>query len=174
MLRIFLTLHLLFFSWIATAEMKINFCGDKPIFGRIEKVGLVEKRITLDAKLDTGAAMTSLSATSITIINNDGKSWVRFSTILPNETINWVKPLIGYARILMRSEEYEKNSTPVYSRRPVIMLQICMGHHEEKVLVNLVDRTHFRYPMLLGSNALKKYKGVIDVAEQYLTLPTCE
>ncbi len=75
-------LVLLFLSWslLAGNAMANN---EKSIFGYIEKATLIDKDLTLSAKLDTGAKSASLNATHITEINIDGKPYLTF--IVPSK-----------------------------------------------------------------------------------------
>lgn len=150
-----------------------TLCAGKQVVGRIEKVTIVEKNLTLDAKLDTGATMASLSATNIQIFKRDAKEWVQFTLYIPStkEKIIFTEPLVRYTHILNRSEETKTPPTSQdnqYSSRPVISLTMNLGNERETILVNLVDRTHFHYPILLGSAALKKFNVVIDASQNYL------
>jgi hypothetical protein len=159
----------------------ITVCAGKEVLGRIEKVMLVDKNLTLDAKLDTGAGMASLSAQDIEIYQRDDKNWVKFTVFLPanNEKISFDQPLIKYVHILKREEENTgAEQTTVldekkYSARPVIMLTVCIGDQHMPVLVNLANRTHFLYPMLIGTDALKKFNLLVDVSKDYAGPLSC-
>ncbi len=159
----------------AHAELsQVTLCGGKQIVGRIEKVDLVEKNIVIEAKLDTGATMASLSASNIELFKLDGKEWVKFilSISSNHNKVIYLAPVVRYTHILKRSEENDLSQTNYndikYSVRPVIFLTIRLGNKQEAILVNLVDRTRFRYPMLLGTDALKKFNVLVDVSQNYL------
>ena len=153
---------------------------DKEIVGKIEKVILVDYPISIDAKLDSGATMSSLSAKNITIFKRKNQNWVHFTVYLPaiHKEIVFNKLLIRSIHIVKRNEEYARNNTgshdKQYGIRPVIAMTVCLGKHKETILVNLIDRTHFHYPMLIGSDALKKFQVIIDVSHHYLVLPQCD
>src|SRR5262245_51956749 len=54
-------------------------CDGKLILGRVEPVNLTKKNIILEAKLDTGADVSSLSAANIKIFTKENKQWVAFT-----------------------------------------------------------------------------------------------
>jgi len=156
-------------------------CNNKSVWGRVEKLILVDKNLEIDAKVDTGAAMASLSATDISFFKSDNKTWVQFAVYRPNtqEKIIFTKLLVRTIHILKRKEEgTNKNSRSQfaqnnYSIRPVIILPICIGNREKNIYVNLVDRRNFRYPMLLGREILKQFKVVVDVAQDHIVQSRC-
>ena len=83
--------------------------NDKLVLGRIEKVILIEKNIAIDAKLDTGAAMASLSAKDIKIVAHNHQQWIKFSVYIPEtqQKLEFIKPLIRFTHILKRQDEKE-------------------------------------------------------------------
>lgn len=157
----------------STSAMATASCNGKSIFGNYENVVLLEKNLSIDAKLDTGAEMASLSAKNIVIFNRNHQTFIQFDVILPHETITFTKSLIGYVRILNRKENVENNFYSKYSVRPVIKMPLCIGNRQENIAVNLVDRSDFRYPMLLGKEVLMQWNAVVDVSQQHLTHPQC-
>lgn len=142
-------------------------CNGKLILGPIEKVILLDKNLMLTAKLDTGAAGSSLSATEIKTFEYQNKTWIRFTLDLPNkkEKMVFIKPVFNYVHILKRSEELttKANSAREYSTRPVIALPIQLGTTKKIIFVSLIDRTQFRYALLLGRDDLKSFNILIDV-----------
>jgi hypothetical protein len=170
-IKILLSLFLLFMPiWAINMTFASN---SKLILGKTEKIMLIEKDTELDAKLDTGASMASLSAKNIEIFKHNNKDWIRFTVYIPSaqKEIVFVKPLLRFTHILKRQEEKEDNKK--FSTRPVIALSICLGNLKETILVNLINRANFRYPMLLGSEALKKFNVLVDVSQKNLTKPNC-
>lgn len=144
-------------------------CLDKTIWGKIEKATLVNKNITLDAKLDTGASMSSLSATQIKFFNYYHKQWVQFNLLLPHREVPFIEPVVGMIRVKRREDETMNSYTQEYNRRPVISLKIKIGGKTKELFVNLVDRKQFHYPLLIGSDALEKYDVLIDAKRNYLS-----
>ncbi len=166
----------LFFGCSSVASESISYspevCGGKIVLGRIEKVTLVEKNLNIDAKLDTGATMASLSAIDVQKFRNKGIVWVSFVLFLPTEhkKVKFSAQLARYVRIRTRNEEsMNRDTSTSYTMRPVIRLTIRIGNKPESILVNLVDRTNFDYPLLLGSDALQKLNVLVDVSQTHLS-----
>lgn len=170
----FLIISCLTFN-ITQAYCQPRECDDKIILGRVETVILPQQNITLNAKLDSGASMTSISARNIHIFVSDSNYWVEFTLTTNNQggKIILKRPLKRYVHILKRSEENEYSDVNQYSTRPVIDLQICIGSAKLTTEVNLIDRMAFKYPMLLGANTLKKINALIDVNREHLITTHC-
>lgn len=158
-------------------ETAPTFASNKQLVGNIEKVMLTEQNIIIDAKLDTGADIASLSAVNIKINRIGKRLWVSCQLNLPSSqskiTLN--KPLLRYMLIRKRNEERLTTQADVskYNLRPVIELPICIGKQIKIITVNLVDRSNFHYPMLLGKEALKQFHFIVDVEKNYLLPPGC-
>ncbi|MGD2031892.1 MAG: ATP-dependent zinc protease [Gammaproteobacteria bacterium] len=137
---------------------------DKEILGWIETALVTSERIKVKAKLDTGAKTTSLHAINIKRFKRDGRRMVRF-TIEDPET----GELLEMERPLVRSVRIKESIGDEHSRRPVVELWLCVGSIGREVEVNLVDRSRFIYPLLIGRSAMA---GLIVVdSEETFTLP---
>lgn len=164
-------LLILFISYFFVANTtafseKLNHCTSKIILGRVESIQL-ENTISLRAKIDTGADMSSLSAHHILVFDSKGKKWVRFSISVSakGKDIVIITPLVGYISIKKRSDE-EAAIDKAASKRPVVNLNIKFGGHRYIVKANLIDRSHFQYPLLLGVDAIKELNALVDVTQQ--------
>lgn len=136
------------------------------VFGWVERVELLDGKFSMKAKLDSGAATSSLDAAGMERFRRDGERWVRF-TVTDPESENHVtleKPLIRNVRIVRHSGDHQ--------RRPVIELPVCIGDQRRVVEVNLIDRSNFIYPLLLGRSALEGY-ALIDSGSTFLFSPQC-
>lgn len=182
LLKVYVIPLIFFYSVVTNANNSVILCDGKQVLGGVEKVVLIDKNITLDAKLDTGASMASLSATDIQIFKRDNKDWVRFSVYSSTKQtqINFEKPLLKYVRIIKRKEEEEEKNIDQMSinekqhgTRPVVSFMLCVGGQKKLVLVNLINRTQFRYPMLLGSSTLNEFHVLVDVSQKYLNGVKC-
>lgn len=147
--------------------------------GSVERIILLDNKLIIDTKMDTGATIASLSAVNIKTYRLHNKLWVQFEVDIPSSKQKFMlnKPVLRYMSILKRKEEIPTADAEVtltkHSLRPVIELPICLGNQIKKISVNLVDRSNFRYPMLLGKNALRQFHLVVDVDEKYLIPPQC-
>lgn len=139
---------------------------DLDIFGWVEWAELMEGKIRMKAKLDTGAANSSLDATNIERYREDGKRWVRFTVTDPEseEKLIIERRLVRNVRIVRHGDEYQ--------RRPVVKMDVCLGDRLQEVEVNLIDRSNFIYPLLLGRSALEQV-ALVDSGDSFLFGPTC-
>lgn len=137
------------------------------IFGWVEWVKLLDGELRLKAKLDTGAATSSLDATNIERFRKDGKRWIRFTVSDPDsgDQIELEKPLERNVRIVRHDGNHQ--------RRPVIKMGVCIGDRIREVEVNLIDRSNFIYPMLLGRSALEGF-ALIDSGQTFQNRPRCQ
>jgi hypothetical protein len=136
------------------------------IFGWVERVEVIDGQLSLKAKLDTGAATSSLDATDIERFRKDGKRWVRFVITNPEtgERIELERPLVRNVRIIRHSGNHQ--------RRAVVKLPLCFGPFYREVEFSLIDRSNFIYPVLLGRSALEGY-ALIDSGETFINYPDC-
>ena len=163
-MRLFLYLFLLW-SLLAGYAMANN---EKIIYGYIEKATLVDKDLTLSAKLDTGAKSASLNATQIKEITVDGKPYLSFIVPSKEGDIAFKCEYIGEVSIKLRTGETQANPLiKKYMQRPVVLMRIKIADKERVIRVNLANRKRFIYPLLLGREAIIAFDGVIDPSMKY-------
>ena len=139
--------------------------SETQIYGYVEKATLIDKNLTLSAKLDTGAKSASLNATDITNIEVKGVPYLRFT--VPTKEGNYVfeAEYIGKVKIKMRVGENNQGllkSMPM--KRPVVLLPIKLGDKVRAIHVNLTNRKRFIYPLLLGRDAIIDFNGAVNPA----------
>ena len=141
------------------------------IYGLFEHMVLPQVRENpIKAKLDTGAETSSLGAKDIEIYEKDGREWVRFTPQLKGaERVEL--PVARYSRVKLRAI---KGSTKKSVKRPVVVMQICFDGEMRSTEVNLVDRSRFRFPLLIGSSTLVEFNAAINPSVQYTSTPNCE
>ncbi len=145
---------------------------EKSIYGHDEKVILPQLgNMTLHAKLDTGAKTASLNALDLKIFTKNKEKWVRFQVESGKKYYEF--PIKRMSRIKKRSGEIDSPNDSTSAERPVIELEICMGNQKKKLEVNLIDRTHFIFPILIGKIGLTKLKAIVDPSVSKLSTPTC-
>jgi len=146
--------------------------ANKRIYGLHESVHIRELGITVPAKLDTGADSASLSARYIKTFERDGVKMVEFDiAISRDDREEWgisqsqwddvELPLAGHVRIKRRAESVQDGERD-FSRRPMVALTVCVGNRLQKIDVNLTDRSEFRYPLLIGADALRGLGALVD------------
>ncbi len=140
--------------------------ADAPLMvGWVERVRVTPGDLLLEAKLDTGATTSSLGAERIDTFRRDGHRWVSFEVEGPDAArVRIERPLLRTVRIKDRG---------VRSReRPVVTLGLCVGPIFRETEVNLVDRTEFDYPMLVGRSFLM-HGLAVDPARRFTVEPAC-
>lgn len=143
--------------------------NEKTTYGFIEKATLVDKDLTLSAKLDTGAKSASLNATHITQVEIDGKPYLSFIVPSKEGDIPFKCEYVGEVNIKLRAGERHVSTLTLKSiQRPVVLMKIKLADKERIIRVNLTNRKRFIYPLLLGRQAIIAFDGIIDPSKKYL------
>jgi hypothetical protein len=143
-----------------SATTSKNNLGNKIVVGSVEWLWIEAVNRVYEARVDTGATTSSISALDITPFEKDGKRWVRFR-IAPDDSDDSYEveaPLVRYVRIRQASSEE-------LDRRPVASLTVRLGKMTENAEFTLTDRTQMNYPILLGREFLRDV-AVVDVARE--------
>lgn len=139
---------------------------DRIVLGRREWVAFPSLGLALEARVDTGANTSSLSATDITPFERDGEDWVRFRLALGEEHAyraegqpgQFERPVERTVTIIQASGEDE---------RYVIALPMELGPLTERVEFTLNDRTDLSAPLLLGRRFFMDI-ALVDVGRKHL------
>jgi hypothetical protein len=138
---------------------------ERKIIGWIEHISVNSNALLLEAKVDTGADYSSVHAEDIRQFTRDGMQWVEFTLRDPSGKRHVLqKPLERIARV--------KKKTTGFQARPVVMLELCVGDVKRMAQVNLAERGHFKYPLLLGRSFLSK-GYLVDSSAKHLLPPAC-
>ncbi len=132
---------------------------EKTVIGGIEDVILLPWKVKLPARIDTGAAKSSLDARGVKVQDD----MVEFK--LPEKWggLQLRLPFIGWRHI---------RTPDGLERRPIVEVEICFGSKRIRTLVNLTDRSMVKYPLILGRNFLKE-GFMVDVKRRRTTPPSC-
>ncbi len=135
------------------------------ILGSIEKVTIDSIKQTFDARVDTGAATSSLNAIDIKEFERNGKNWVRFhladNTKSEEEKNIWIEaPVLRYVKI-------RQSTADDLDRRAVVELWVKVGKIHEKAQFTLADRSHMNHPILLGREFIRDI-ALVDVSRTYI------
>ena len=152
-------IYLLVPSWAAQAE-------GRQTVGWVERVKLYPSNLVIIAKMDTGADSSSLDAQDLEEFDKEGKRWARFT--LKNR---YGKKSTIEAEVLRKALIKRENGKT--SERAVIHVGLCLGETYMETDLNLVNRSHFEYQMLVGRNFLAG-NVIIDPGQTYLTEPKCK
>jgi hypothetical protein len=149
---------ILTFPGIIGAE-KQSPTKERVTVGAQEEVVLLPWGVRLPARVDTGAATTSLDARHLVVKGN----MAEFQ--LPDQYggLQLRLPVVAWRTI--RSAEHSE-------RRPVVELEFCLGPKRLRARVNLNDRAQVKYPVIIGRNVLKQ-GFVVDCEQSNLAPPNC-
>lgn len=150
--------------------MSMPALSNKSVYGYLEPITLNKDNITLTAKLDTGAVTSSISAKDIHIYEQNDKEYVKFKVDHPEiaKTLHYDLPIARHARIKKRSGERSDEDT--HHSRPEVNMHVLFDGKLYQIRVNLIDRSHFSTPMLLGRRALAKFGAIVDGTTQFTLL----
>lgn len=143
---------LFFLTGTVNAEKKITI-------GLVEDVILLPWGVKLPARIDTGAATSSLDARELKIQDN----MAEFKLPDPYGGVQMRLPIIDWRTI---------RSAAGRERRPVVEITVCIGPKLFPIKVNLNDRSMVKYPLIIGRNALRKY-FVVDCMKSNCLPPIC-
>lgn len=141
---------------------------NKITLGYVEKATLVDKNLTVSAKLDTGAKSASLSAVHIQEIEKDGKLYLNFEIPTKAGLVPFQAEYVGKVRIKPRVDEMKGEPKKLSIHRPVVNLKIKLGNAIADIRVNLANRKRFNYPLLLGRDAIIAFNGLVDPSSAFL------
>jgi hypothetical protein len=147
----------LFFLWMGVTQTV--GAEEKQTIGLVENVVLMPWKIKIPARIDTGAAYTSLDARELKIQDNIAE----FKLPWKYGGAKIRLPVIGWQSI--RSAEARE-------RRPVVEMDLCIGSRFLRAKVNLNNRSLVRYPMIVGRNILKE-NFVVDCMQEHCAPPSC-
>lgn len=158
--------HFILITGFLMLWQSLAIAQQQTIIGWLETVAVNDAGFMINAKIDTGADNSSINTIDQSVYKLEGKPWVRFS--LKNEKgqeMTLEKPVLKTVRIK------EKNAIAV--RRIVVGMDICLDRIKKHVNVNLVDRSNFKYQVLIGRTFLEP-DFLVDASKKYLTKPRCK
>jgi hypothetical protein len=164
----FIYVFILFF--VASQQALAMLPPNSIIIGTAENVGMHEIDMVLPARIDTGAGMTSLHAEIIDIkpgINGEAdKILFNISDHSGNEKL-LEKDIERWIRI-------KKKGPSGAIRRPVVMMNYCLGGKQLEGQTNLANRSRFKYPLLIGRNVLKSGDYLVRTDKEFATTGDCK
>ncbi|MEM6602697.1 MAG: RimK/LysX family protein [Pseudomonadota bacterium] len=140
--------------------------------GNLSKAGWVEKvcignvDFSFNAKLDTGATSSSVNADIIREFERDGKRYVLYRIVNDGqETETFESEVTRYTRI-------KQKSGAKGIKRAFVIMTFKIGKKTIEGEVNLAERDHFNYPVLVGRNMLEN-NFYVDAARQNVQKTKC-
>ena len=132
----------------------------KMYLGEDEYIYIKEADATFDARIDTGAAVSSISAKNITEFERNGKRWYRFTIEANDQSFEVEAPYV-------RTSQIRQSSKHTLTERIVVSLNLKIGSFSTKSEFTLTDRTHMQYPLLIGRTLIQDI-AVVDVARDHI------
>jgi len=135
---------------------------DKTVLGQTEWIYVSKAKENFKARIDTGAATSSINAIDLQEFERDGKNWVRFNISHDKEDRDQIieARVLRYVRILQSSEPGE------YDRRPIVELHVRIGGVAHLSEFTLTDRQHMEYAVLIGRSFMQDVI-MVDVSKEY-------
>jgi hypothetical protein len=134
----------------------------KFILGAVENVYVDEIKASFNTRIDTGAESSSLDAHNIILFERDGNQWVRFD-VLTNGAKQPAQTFESKVERFVRIKESDDKT----DRRPVIHAHLEIGQYKAETDLNLSDRSHLEFPLLLGRKFMQDI-AVVDVGQTYI------
>lgn len=133
---------------------------DKIPIGVVEEVIILPWGVRMPARIDTGAATSSLDARGLIIKGNIAE----FK--LPDKYggLQLKLPIVNWKVV---------RSAQAKNRRPVVEIELCLGPKRLLTKVNLIDRSGVKYPMIIGRNVLRE-NFVVDCMKSSCAPPACQ
>lgn len=138
------------------------------MLGWVEYVAFADPPLKLKAKLDTGATTSSLNALNIEKFERNGKTWVRFEVLDPDDR----EQTHVFEAPVTRTVRIRRHEGPPQERYAV-EIGMCLGNIWRKREFTLIDRSDFAYQVLVGRNFMRGFIAV-DPNERFLSRPRCE
>jgi|YNPNPStandDraft_1061719.scaffolds.fasta_scaffold00508_6 hypothetical protein len=129
------------------------------LLGAVEKVKLLPWGLVLEARVDTGAAKSSMAAIDLRVTGN----LAEFRLPDPETKEKVRLPILGWVEVRTNVGK---------EKRPIVRMEICVAGKRFETLVNLDDRSGLRYPMLLGRESLRG-RFLVDVGRSHLHPRPC-
>lgn len=142
---------------------------DASVIGRIEYVVMQDVGIKLKARIDTGAGVSSIDAKILQIKTAAAGSGERVLFELRDDAGN----AKSVERKIVEWAAIKGKGTTKLTRRPVVILDFCLGGKRLEGRINLADRSGFLYPVLIGRNILKTGDFLIDPSKTFMRPPGC-
>jgi hypothetical protein len=153
-----------FLSTLADAQEQVASVTprvvEKRIIGPTTIVAEANSSLDFKARVDTGAMTTSVHVEEWAIEDESEKmeenlgKQIRFRMKNHKDESQWLESRIEEIGVIRTSEQQEA--------RYKVQLTLCWNDVKKQVLVTLNDRSHMKYPMLLGRNFLEG-DFVVDV-----------
>ena len=137
-----------------------RFSDELLVLGRVEWLWVDAVKDYLKARVDTGAATSSLHAKNIQPFERDGADWIKFEIDVDDRQWELEAPLVKYKKV-------KQASNASWDKRPVVTMTVSIDGYIEESQFTLVDRSSMIYPILLGRSFLTDL-AIVDVSKKFI------
>lgn len=132
----------------------------KLLMGEIENVLLLNEKLTLSARIDTGADTSSLGVYQLQNFERDSKTWVKFKLVDDESSKTYEYRVNGRVRI-------KQNANTEGDERFEIKVDIGIGNKDyPRQVFNLTDRSYLEHQVLIGRSFLTDI-AIVDTGSKY-------
>ena len=147
-----------------TGQKKTRAGRQRPSIGWREWVGLPQLGIAaIKAKIDTGAASSSLHAFQLQRFERGGEPWVRFEI----HPLQRSRDAAVWAEAPLAGEKLVRNPGGRQELRPFVDTEVAWNGHVWKIRLNLTSRDEMGFRMLLGREAVRR-RFLVDPGRSFL------
>jgi hypothetical protein len=146
-------------TWGRAETVQAKEGEERLSIGVLENVVLLPWKIKMPARIDTGAATSSLDARELKIIEEQAE--FKLPPKYGGRKISL--PIVGWKVV---------RSAAAKGRRPIVEIDFCIGPKMIRAQVNLNNRSQMRYPLIIGRNLLLE-NFVVDCSRSYCAPPSC-
>lgn len=143
---------------------------DNPLIGQTAELKVAEARLDFHARIDTGASNSSINAFDIKVENGD-----------PNNMKANIGKIVHFTTENERGQQQRLSAKIIHTStvsnsqgtetRYMVELGVGFAGNIEQIKVNLRDRSHMDYKLLIGRNWLKKGHYLVDVSDKNIIGP---
>ncbi|MDZ4193444.1 MAG: ATP-dependent zinc protease [Pseudomonas sp.] len=151
--------------------MAPSFAATNPtkVFGWVEEGWIQPENIAVKIKLDTGALTSSMDAKDLERFEKDGERWVRFNVEV-KDSVTGKMANSSFERKVVRNVKVRGAGGA--EKRPVVVMQMCIGSRVYTEEFSLKDRGKMNYPVLIGRRTLE-HIGAVDASRTFTMEPRC-
>lgn len=144
-------------------EEKANKLDGKIILGEVEWIYVPSVQRHIQARIDSGATTSSISAKNIMRFERDGENWVKFTLAHTEANLDYEME----AKVV-RTARIRQASSEKLERRTVIKLVVKLGSElQQETEFTLADRNEMDFPVLLGREFLQDVT-LIEVGKTFI------
>jgi hypothetical protein len=154
---------------VTAAPLYAANASQPEVFGWVEEGLLLPENVSVKIKLDTGALTSSMDAKDLERFEKNGEKWVRFN-VEAKDSDTGSAVSIPFERRVERNVKVRGAGGAEH--RPVVLMQMCIGHRVYSEQFSLKNRGKMLYPVLIGRRTLE-HLGAVDVSQTFTREPKC-